>query len=77
MKEEPSDHTEQQFEKHLRDMLRKASLGFGPAAATEPAPAPEPPSKAGETLERIRAFSLRPREVRDYLDRFVVKQDEG
>ena len=30
-----------------------------------------------EALKRIRQFNLRPREVRDYLDRFVIKQAEA
>ncbi|RME72960.1 MAG: AAA family ATPase, partial [Verrucomicrobia bacterium] len=30
-----------------------------------------------ETLERIREFNLKPREIRDYLDRFVIRQDEA
>lgn len=29
------------------------------------------------TLERIRTFSFKPREIRDYLDRFVVQQQEA
>ena len=28
-------------------------------------------------LRRIREFNLKPREIRDYLDRFVIKQDEA
>ena len=34
-------------------------------------------SKNGESLQRIKEFNLKPRDVRDYLDRFVVKQDEA
>ena len=30
-----------------------------------------------ESLQRIKEFSLKPRDVRDYLDRFVVKQNEA
>ncbi len=30
-----------------------------------------------EVLERIRNFSMKPREIRDYLNRFVIKQDEA
>ncbi|MBL4575754.1 MAG: AAA family ATPase [Opitutaceae bacterium] len=33
--------------------------------------------RAGEILHRIEEFSLKPREIRDYLDRFVVKQEEA
>ena len=34
-------------------------------------------SDTEESLERIKDFRLKPREVRDYLDRFVIKQDEA
>lgn len=30
-----------------------------------------------EALKRIQAFNLKPKEIRDYLDRFVIKQDEA
>ena len=31
----------------------------------------------GEALKRISEFSMKPREIRDYLNRFVIKQDEA
>jgi endopeptidase Clp ATP-binding regulatory subunit ClpX len=47
--------------------------------ADEPAKEAEPDAdkKAAEILKRIEGFCLKPREVRDYLDRFVVKQGEA
>ena len=33
--------------------------------------------EAEEALERIRNFSFKPREIRDYLDRFVIQQQEA
>ncbi|MCF7854258.1 MAG: AAA family ATPase, partial [Candidatus Pacebacteria bacterium] len=49
------------------------------------ATAEEPEEKPGETapdhtmeiLESIRKFNLKPREIRDYLDRFVISQDDA
>lgn len=38
---------------------------------------PEDDEEAEATLRRIREFNLKPREIRDYLDRFVVKQAEA
>jgi endopeptidase Clp ATP-binding regulatory subunit ClpX len=68
-------------QKQLRDWLRNARLAFtvDPAAArsSDAAPPAEADAKAEKTLRRIREFNLRPREVRDYLDRFVVQQDEA
>ncbi len=37
----------------------------------------EEPDDQEDILERIREFSLKPREVRDYLDRFVISQGEA
>ncbi len=37
----------------------------------------EIPSTEEEILRRIRDFNLKPREIRDYLNRFVVKQEEA
>ena len=40
--------------------------------------APEPPESAGTPAEADDfEFSYKPREVKDYLDRFVIKQDEA
>lgn len=73
------------FESHWQDMLRKARVQFmfGPgeqAAAGASSPdttAPAQDDKAAETLQRIRSFNLKPKEVRDYLDRFVIRQKEA
>ena len=34
-------------------------------------------TKNAAVLERIREFNMKPREIRDYLDRYVVKQQEA
>ena len=78
-----SDMSPEELQKRLRDMLKDSHLGFtgGPFAAPgTPAEEPKPDeaqAKTEEALRRIRQFSFKPREVRDYLDRFVVKQDEA
>lgn len=38
---------------------------------------PQEPDDAKEALDRIRNFNLKPREIRDYLDRYVVQQQEA
>jgi len=38
---------------------------------------PEEDKEALEAVERIRNFSFKPREIRDYLDRFVIQQQEA
>lgn len=75
-KSEPDD-----FARQLQDMLKQARIQFmpfggGPAPSTKHEPPPGEDEDA-KTLEKIRAFNLKPREVRDYLDRFVIRQDEA
>ncbi len=72
---EPPAGLEEQF----KDMLRKANISFimgQPQAqeSGEESPAAEP---SQERLSAIAGFSLKPREIRDYLDRFVIRQDEA
>ncbi len=70
------------LEAQLRDLMGKLGpmfgqpaegQGSGGAAASEE----EATAKAREALAAIRAFGLRPRDIRDYLDRFVIRQDEA
>jgi len=68
--------------RQLQDMLKNAKIqfmqfpGMGAAPAEESEPkAVEPETESG--LDKIRAFQLKPREVRDHLDRFVIRQDEA
>ncbi|MDA0989655.1 MAG: AAA family ATPase, partial [Verrucomicrobia bacterium] len=79
----PDDLTKS-LEEQLHDMLRKANLSFAmnSAAAPKPKDAAEPSSSPPESepvdrLKPIREFDMKPREIRDYLDRFVIRQDEA
>ncbi|MGF1450341.1 MAG: AAA family ATPase [Opitutales bacterium] len=47
------------------------------AGSSTPAETAEPDETQDEILRRIREFSFKPREVRDYLDRFVIQQAEA
>ena len=49
---------------------------FGASAPYEENSAPQNDTSA-KILERIANFSMKPREIRDYLDKFVIKQDEA
>lgn len=71
------------LEKQIREMLKRANLAFMSGA---PEPAREDPKNesgkdsgdgAKERIEQIKRFSLKPRDISSYLDRFVVKQDEA
>ena len=48
-----------------------------PPAGEDVKKKPQEPDSAAEAIERIRQFSFKPREVRDYLDRFVIQQQEA
>ncbi|MBK8476539.1 MAG: AAA family ATPase [Opitutaceae bacterium] len=82
----PIEELERKVQELLKDPQVQASMrsmvaGANPspqAAAGGPAHnAPAPGEESAETLRRIRSFNLRPREIRDYLNRFVIKQDEA
>lgn len=63
-------------------MFRKAGMnGFAASAptaqASETSESGPDGGKKDEVLARIRSFSLKPREIRDHLDRFVIQQAEA
>lgn len=66
------------LQRQLQEMLQNGNLGIasGDKSASVP-PEDDPPEDYREALERIRHFDRKPREIRDYLDRFVIKQDEA
>lgn len=72
------------IQKQLQGLFRNANIPAASAFGAQASPAagsPPPDSdqdeKDAETLRRIREFNLKPREIRDYLNRFVVKQGEA
>ncbi len=74
----------EQLPKQIQDLLKGSpfrSVFTNPPPSTDATGTsgvtPEPDPASRETLEKIRRFSLRPREIRDYLDRFVIQQNEA
>lgn len=81
----------EELQKQLKDALKKTHLVFPFPKPDEgvgneeeekredqgQAPGLEAALDGSEALRRIKCFSLKPKEVRDYLDRFVVKQQEA
>ena len=70
----------------LQEMFKGANVQFVPMGAAmggggddgdDTENEPDEDAMAEETMRRVRSFNLKPREVRDYLDRFVIKQDEA
>ncbi len=88
---EPKNPLEE-LQKNLQDML-KSGKGFMPFPSSGIGDTPFAPQKTGdgdgietpeeideereEILRKIREFNLKPKEVRDYLDRFVIQQNEA
>mgnify|MGYP001093294716 CR=1 FL=1 len=86
MKEKERKNPFEEMQKQVQDMLKHVGVssitnfppehvqeGHGPGEVKT-----DEKSKAIEKkIRAIRQFNLKPREIRDYLDRFVVKQDEA
>lgn len=68
------------LEEQIRELLRRANISCFSTPAPQSAP-PESGSTQDEDhaarLRAIREFSLKPRDIKDYLDRFVIRQDEA
>lgn len=74
----------EELQEKLQEALRSGNVQFTGAVPGQARPAPprdEGPTQADkeaeEALERIRNFNFKPREIRDYLDRFVISQQEA
>jgi ATP-dependent protease Clp ATPase subunit len=74
-----------ELQEKLQEALRSGNVQItGVMPGQHPPPSAEagevaPPQddESAEALERIRNFSFKPREIRDYLDRFVIQQQEA
>jgi len=74
----------EEIQRQVQDMLKGANVQFtsgtmpmGQAPSEESGPTEEEQAEQEEALRKIRSFSFKPREIKDYLDRFVIKQDEA
>ncbi len=82
MSKTESEEKPKGIEEQLKDMLGGANLTFfagqPDAETSEPdAASKEDNRKKEDALSAIEKFDLKPRDVRDYLDRFVIRQDEA
>ena len=81
----------EEIQKQLRDLLsnKNVQVAFAPfmqgmkneaegdkESPKDPSPEAPPPTR-DEQLEGIQAFDRKPKEIRDYLDRFVIKQEQA
>ena len=83
MSDKPPPDPFEQLPKQIQELLKGSNVKsfYSPpipatGAATEDV-ADETDEKHQTTLRRIREFNLKPREIRDYLDRFVIQQAEA
>lgn len=69
------------LQKQLKDLLNSSQLQMGLLPRFTSSEGVEEKedtvSKDQETLNKITSFNLKPKEIRDYLNRFVIKQDEA
>ena len=83
MSQKESDGNANGLEDQFRRMLRKANISFMTDRAQVQAPKESGGDEAGkpdqalDRLKVVREFDLKPRDIRDYLDRFVIRQDEA
>lgn len=82
MSEKDTQNPTGQLPKEIRDLLKGSPFrNFFPGATVGSdetrGDAPTEESDHAETLKKIRNFNLKPREIRDHLDRYVIQQAEA
>lgn len=79
--ENPFDEIQHKIEQAMREgrlnMVPPGAFGAQAGASAPEQPGVEEPDDFKEALSRIQRFNLKPREIRDYLNRYVIKQDEA
>ena len=85
MSDTDKDNPFEEMQKQVEDMLKKANINFSSSSGHDDWPGPAEPltpdpiedGDSEEALKRIQSFNFKPREIKDYLDRFVVQQYEA
>lgn len=73
----------EEIQKQLQELLKSnnPNITVNPFVPPQQSPpgssTPEEPTEQDEVLKQIQAFKRKPKEIRDYLDRFVIRQDEA
>jgi len=65
----------EEFQRRMAELLGQQFRGMGGQPAAGPEPGGEGPGK--ETAAEAFRFDYKPREVKEHLDRFVIRQDEA
>src|SRR5512139_3607575 len=69
--------TPEDFQRQLTEFMRQHLQRPGAQPTPEPADAGAPEATAPKAKADQFEFKYKPREVKEYLDRFVIKQDEA
>jgi len=77
--ENPFEELQKQLQNVLGPNFKMGANPFASAAQGDTSPQQEPPSdnQEDEHLKKIQEFALKPKEIRDYLNRFVIQQYEA
>ncbi len=72
----------EEIQKQLQELLKTNNPNitvtpYVPPQAKQPSSKNEAPSDHKEVLKQIRSFNRKPKEIRDYLDRYVIRQDDA
>jgi ATP-dependent Clp protease ATP-binding subunit ClpX len=73
----------EEIQKQLQELLKTSNPNITISPFVPPQQTATPPANTEETkeqdevLKQIKAFKRKPKEIRDYLDRFVIRQDEA
>ena len=67
------------LDEQMRELLKRANVAWVSQSSgiDEERPRQDARRAKEEALRGLREFNLKPRDIRDYLDRFVVRQDEA
>ncbi|PXA04662.1 ATP-dependent protease [Coraliomargarita sinensis] len=85
MKDKEPPNPFEEIQKQLKDLFKDTNVkvsthAYDPSGETEDDEASPPPSgydKNEEAMELIRNFRLKPKEIRDHLNRFVIRQNDA
>jgi ATP-dependent Clp protease ATP-binding subunit ClpX len=69
--------TPEEFQKQLQDFMRQHMAGFAPGVAKSAPADTEPPEQKESKTGDIPVFDKKPRDIKAYLDRFVIRQDDA
>jgi len=85
MKDKETPNPFEEIQQQLKDLFKDTNVkvsthAYDPSGAADGG-ADEPehtePEKNAEAMEQIRNFRLKPKEIRDYLNRFVIRQNDA